>query len=991
MPRCLLTFLLGFFTALLGAGPPGAVAPSEARPRAVSAEDYLVQSWTTDEGLPHTHINQIVQDHTGFLWLATGGGLGRFDGHAFKTFIPPTTLQKGGLNIRGLTETKEGALLILVSRGQVLQFQNKTFSLHPLSLEFSNKAWAEIFSDQDDAIWLGATDGTLVRWKDGKSTVFGKADGVVRRSPRFSFAVDEDGRTWIASGAFIGYYKDGKLTRAATNIGQVISLCRAQAGGMWIIANGQLARWEKGHYSIVDADPPWLKAEASIRCLVEDSRGALWVGATRRGLFRYSDGKWIQIFYPYDSVNYVTEDNDGGMWVGTEGDGLSLLRPKYFRRYDISAGLPENLSSSVCVDPANDIWFGNGKGGLWRKHGEEVTEVSPVEAYEVCAHPNGQILVGTSEGVYQLSRDDPAGIKKTQIPVRQVRVVFSTKCGDVWVAGTRTGLGIWSNDTYLSLTEDEAMAHDHVNAIAEDTRGNVWLGTGLGSLLVFKANRLVRATPAQNELTAAPIHALWADEDNSLWIGTTNGLLLKTDRYSKRFDESNGLIDSMIFQIISDDVGNVWFGSRRGLFYIPKAELKALGEGKINRVNARTFGRDEGLPGISIMMSSQPAVAKDGAGKLWFATHQGVIAIDPANFPKVGAPPPVLIDNVDLDERPVPSSPRIVVPPGNHRVEFHLCALAFGAPSKVRMRHQLEGADPTWIETTIARSASYASLSPGSYRFKVEACNESGQWGAPGAALELTVLPAWWQTAWFRAGALAALVLAVAGAVRSWSEMKLRRRLERLERAHALEKERARIARDVHDELGSSVTGLRLLVNRLREDSDEQERGTVVEQLSGRTQRLAFDLERVVWSVSPKNSRLDKLAAFVGRFAQNFVRGTAMECTVQRSATIPSLPIEPDFQHHILAVTKEAINNVLKHSKATAVTIEIGYQEHQFELTISDNGIGFEPEAAEHAERNGLTNMRSRISEIGGKIIIDSHKGGGTKIKISAPMLAPQP
>lgn len=989
MRLCLLIILIGLSPAL-SLSAAGSTTPSETIPRALALDDYLIQNWTTDDGLLHTHINQIIQDHTGFIWLATGGGLGRFDGRAFKNFIPPAGLQKGGLNIRGVAETKEGALLLLVSRGQILQFHRNTFSLHPLSFEYVGKAWADIFSDQEGATWVGATDGTLVRWQGGKSIVFGRENGIDRRSPRFSFAVDETGKTWIASGRFVGYYENGKLIPVGDSIGHVISLCRAHAGGMWIIADGQLARWVNGHYSIVMDDPPWLKAEASIRCLFEDSRGSLWIGATHRGLFRYSNGTCTRISYPYDSVNYVTEDTEGGVWVGTDGDGLSLLKPKYFRRYDVSAGLQENLSSSVCEDAAGDIWFGNGKGGLWRKHGEEVTEISSMEAYEVSAHSDGTIWIGTSDGVYQLNRDNPSTLKKTPAPIRQVRIVFPTKGGDVWVAGTRNELGVITGDTFASLNSDEAIAHDHVNAITEDTRGNVWLGTGLGSLLVSKGGRLVRSTPSQNEMTGAPIHALWADEANSLWIGTSNGLLLKTDTLSKRFDESNGLIDSMIFQIIPDDVGHVWFGSRRGLFYISKAELKLLAEGKIDRVNAHTFGRDEGLPGVSMLTSSQPTVAKDRSGKLWFATHQGVIEINPASFPKVGAPPPVLIDDVSIDERVIPTYSPIVIPPGNHRVEFRLCAVSFGAPSKIRLRHQLEGADPSWVETTIARSASYASLPPGSYHLKVEACNENGQWGTAGTALAVTVLPAWWQTTWFRASALAALMIAVAGVVRYWSEIKLRQRLERLERAHALEKERARIARDVHDELGSSVTGLRLLVNRLREDASEHERGTVVEQLSGRTQRLAFDLERVVWSVSPKNSRLDKLAAFVGRFAQNFVRGAPIECAVLRSATIPALPIPPDFQHHILAVTKEAINNVLKHSKATAVTIEIGFKDHRFELTISDNGIGFEPDAEEHAERNGLSNMRSRISEIGGKIEIHSRKEGGTKIIISAPMLEPK-
>lgn len=982
--RASLIFLLRLGLALFCAF--GAPRSDAGVTRPLALDDYLIENWTTDDGLLHTHINQIVQDHTGFLWLATAGGLGRFDGHEFKNFLQPVALQKGGFNIRGVTETTDGALLLLAARGQILRFKDNIFSLHPISALPEEKAWIEIFADREGAIWVGATDGTLVRWQDGKSVVFDKADGIDRRSPRFSFAIDESGKTWIGTGSFLGYYQGGRLVRFSQQVGHVISLCSSHNGGIWVIADGQLARLIKGHYTMMLPDPTWLKEEASIRCLFEDSRGYLWIGATHRGLFRYADGVCTRINYSFDSVNFVMEDTEGDVWVGTEGDGLSVLKPKYFRRYDVSAGLRENLSSSVCEDAAGDIWFANGKGGLWRKHDDEILPISPLEAYAVCPHLDGDIWVGASDGVYHFPHANPSLIKRADAAIKPGRIVFCARNGDVWVAGARSELGILRGEKYIPIADDQKNGRGHVNVIAEDQRGDVWVGTGMGTLYVSKNDRLVESTPSNNIVSPGPIHALWADETNALWIGTSNGLLLKTEAGSQRFDETNGLPDSMIFQLIADEAGNLWCGSRRGLFYVPRDQLRALAEGRIQRVGARTFGKDEGLPGISTLTTAQPTAWNDRSGTLWFASYQGVIAITPALFPKLGDPPPVLIDDIRIDNQLVKRVSPLRVSPGNHRVEFHFCAIAYNAPSKIHLRHQLAGADPTWVETDIARSASYASLAPGKYSLWVEACNESGQWSGSATALTLLVLPAWWQTGWFRGLALLVLILVVAAIVRYWSGLKLRERLDRLERAHALEKERARIARDVHDELGSSVTGLRLLVNRLKEDGSDRERHNVVEQLSGRTQRLAFDLERVVWSVSPKNGQLDKLAIFVGRFAQNFVRGTSIECTIIRPTHMPALAIEPDFQHHILAVTKEAVNNVIKHSKATHLVIKTDFDHNRFRLSISDDGIGFVTTAAEHAERNGLNNMRSRIAEIGGEIEIASQPAGGTHVRISAPL-----
>jgi signal transduction histidine kinase len=325
------------------------------------------------------------------------------------------------------------------------------------------------------------------------------------------------------------------------------------------------------------------------------------------------------------------------------------------------------------------------------------------------------------------------------------------------------------------------------------------------------------------------------------------------------------------------------------------------------------------------------------------------------------------------------------IPPGSHQLEFSFAALSFAAPSRVRLRHQLIGVDPHWVETTSARSARYSNLVPGAYRLRVIACNSDGVWNEKGATLAFTVQPAWWQTAWFDISGVFAFTGVVVWGARSWTQRRLTRRLERLQRDHALEKERSRIARDLHDELGASITGIGMLVDRLKESSSGPN-GLLVEQLGTRTQRFASDLERVVWTVSPKNNSLDRLTAFVGRFAQNFFRGTPVVCLVRGTKDIPPLYLAPDTQHHVLAVAKEAINNVLKHARATEVVVETSLVGNSFSLTIKDNGIGFTPASPEHSERNGLSNMRSRIAEIHGEIRIESRAGAGTTVFIRVPI-----
>jgi signal transduction histidine kinase len=355
-------------------------------------------------------------------------------------------------------------------------------------------------------------------------------------------------------------------------------------------------------------------------------------------------------------------------------------------------------------------------------------------------------------------------------------------------------------------------------------------------------------------------------------------------------------------------------------------------------------------------------------------------------LPKAGPPPPVLIDQVIVDGQAAPMSGRLEIPPGRHRVEFCFSAISFSAPDKVRLRHCLQGADAGWVATNSARAASYTNLLPGTYTMAVSACHEDGVWNEQAATFVVTIIPYWWQTTWFRGGALCLLIGSVALTVRFLSELKLRRRLKLLEQEHALEKERARIARDVHDELGSSVTGLRFIIRRLTEENSDRERGRVIEQLNSHSRRLAFDLERVVWSVSPKNNSLDRLASYVGSFSRNFLRGGSIECLFECSSVIPKLTVPPDIQHHVLSLTREAVNNVQKHSRATQVVVRTEYVDGLFKIHIRDNGVGFNLDAPENAERNGLENMRSRVAEMRGQISVESSPGHGTDVRVAVPI-----
>lgn len=876
-------------------------------------------------------------------------------------------------------------MLVLPPGGNVLRFQEGSFSLHPISTCLQGKSPEELFLEPDGTIWVGSPeDHMLLRWKDGRAVFFGAADGLDIRPPAFfTFAIDKAGRTWIAGGSFLGFYQQGRLTRFGQTLGKMLTLAPARSGGIWLLADGQLLQLQNGSLVTPAADPPQMPTGTFIRHMFEDSNRTLWIAAGRRGLYRFAEGKLEQVAFPYDDVIFVTEDGEGNIWVGTRGGGLSMLRQKLFSLYDTEAGLPLKVSSAVCEDPAGNIWFANSFGGVARKRGDRSqTIIGNVNANTVCPDRHGNIWVGTTDGLYFMPSNLSLPLQKPQGPGWDVRIVFGASDGDVWIAGLPSGLGVLHEGRFQPFSAQEGYVGERITAISEDSYGQIWIVSGSGTLFKFTDGRLVDV--GTEEILPHFVHTLHAGTAGSMWIGTKRGLLLRQGDHFKRFTKADGLPDDVIMQIQEDNRGNLWLGCRLGYFLARIDQLQALADGRISRIDAMLLGPEDGLTGISPVHGAQPSSWKDRNGVLWFATNRGIIAFDPALLPGHPAQPPVYIQEVLIDGRAVATSRDLGVTSGNHRVEFRFAALSFTAPKRVRLRHKLEGVDPEWVDTGITRSASYSHLAPGTYRLRVGASNGDGT----EATLVLVVTPMFWQTLWFRASSVLSMIGSITWIVHRWSQRQQRRKLERLEQENALGRERTRIARDLHDELGSSLSRLNLLVDRLHRRMPETEFRTVLDQLTLRLRRHSSDLQRVVWTVNPNNNTLACLDSFIGRFAQNFFQGSPITCQIHSANGIPPHPITPDIQHHFMAIAKESFNNVFKHSKASEVMVATVLKDGIFEMLVRDNGVGFNTATRLDSEHNGLRNMQTRAAEIGGELTIQSKPGGGTAVRICLPVEA---
>jgi len=346
------------------------------------------------------------------------------------------------------------------------------------------------------------------------------------------------------------------------------------------------------------------------------------------------------------------------------------------------------------------------------------------------------------------------------------------------------------------------------------------------------------------------------------------------------------------------------------------------------------------------------------------------------------------VEEVLVDGTPEPvrhSTSMLEVAPGKRRFEFRFTALSLVAPEKVRFRHQLQGLDRDWSNPDEGRTAAYSFIPPGRYTFRITACNNDGIWNPTGTTLALVVRPFYWQTWWFKTGTGLGLALALAWGVWRVERWRGRLLLERLEQQRALDRERARIAKDIHDDLGASLAQIALLSERVEEalaDPAEAERAN--RRIAAIAQRTIESLDEIVWAVSPKNDTLESLANYLSQFVQEHLTLAKIRCVLEVPTVLPELELRAEVRHNLLLATREAVQNVVAHAGATEVRVALHFGQAAFEITITDNGCGFDPQRVS-GEGNGLANMRQRLAEIGGQLEILNPPEGGTTVRFSVP------
>lgn len=918
--------LRGLLAALLFLTAVGLGAESGTEPR------FLIRNWQSEEGLPGTVVRSISQSKDGYLWVATAEGLARFDGIDFHVV-------GGSRSYRG--------------------FRLGLFRL---------------FTPDDGTVWLSTYQGGL--WRvDGNDMTQVVPDSEEPNPSVITHLITLDDETYFLKGEIIH--------RTARNGSEAITEPTKKVSAAM---GDDIARQRKRGRS----------SQSRVPDRLVDREGGIWRMSDRS--LSYSppgrpDAKYpVPEFEQQVILNDMLEDREGNVWLASPVQGLTRIRLSRVRQIGTREGLHERSVQTAIRTSDGDWWVANRSGGLDRLSNgssEHVDLVKGGYARPVsCLFEDNsdRLWVASRDGSVFLRTDDGFDVPFSRVPaISKVNAIAQSADGTLWFAGGQ-GIASWDGAAVETLGVTTGDDRPVFSALAISPSGALYAGTTDGRVLRKTAANTFEDIGAPRLMANRWVSTIHPVSDDELWIATVGaGLVLFREGEWHRFDASDGLPDDRLTGLVPVGPDTFWLGSLGGIIRVSRSSLIFyLGNSELIPRWLR-LDRSDGLVSRECVGGSQPGGWLDNDDTVWFPTTSGLAGIDTEHLAIQNTPPRVHIHSTKINGRPVsPIDDRVVCGPGRVRLSFSFTGLSLSAPEKVTHRVRLSGLDSDFQTIGNRREATYESVPPGRYRFEVLATNGDGVSTINPAAITIIVREHLWQTGWFKAvSTIAALLIATLVGV-AIARRRLRRKLESLRLRGALENERSRISRDLHDDLGASLTELSILSALAAEAPDSPDLPRSVASISRKARNVVLALDEIVWATTPDEDSLRSLVDYLAAFAREFLDSVQIHLVTDIERNLPDLMIGPRRRHNLFLATREALNNAVKHAKAANVFLTIGIEDGELVIRVKDDGRGFDP--ATSVTGDGLGNLRKRLKESGGNCRFESSPGEGSTVTITLPL-----
>jgi signal transduction histidine kinase/ligand-binding sensor domain-containing protein len=965
---------------------------------------FRLDSWTTDNGLPQNSVYGITQTRDGYLWLATADGLVRFDGLRFTVFDQSNSEGLKSNRFINLYQDVEGSLWAGTEDGGLTRYRDGKFTSFTTADGLPDNYVARVQDDPEGGLLIMTFNG-WAKYRDGRFSAYPFAGNFLS----YQIHLGPSGSRWIFDKAGLRQSKNGQETKYPVTLRQgqqINTLFEDRDGALWVsFVGSEVLRAKDGavtYYTVKDGLP----AVRLMPVIYQDSEGSIWFGTEDAGLVRFKDGRFTTAMAGelMGRALSIFEDREGTLWVGTTTGGLNRVMRQFITAYSTKDGLISNLAYPVLEDRAGSIWVGTLMGvsrlsnGIFTNYNGKHPLPGMLEDVQAfCEDREGRLWMSNTIETIYLKEGKVTSPPEIKGKFEGSATIHQDRDGNLWF-GSRTGLFKLAGGTVTAYTTKDGLPGDDVKIIYEDRQGRLWIGTYGGlALLKSAANGSVPSFTSyttKDGLGSDRVRAIGEDADGVLWIGTYDGGLsrLKDGRITT-YTMAQGLFSNGVFQVLEDGRGNLWISCNRGIYQVSKKQLNDFADGKIAALTYVAYGKQDGMLNTECNGGRQPAGIKARDGKLWFPTMGGLVAINTEGVPFNAQPPPVLIETVSLDRKPVDFHSGVQVNPDQSSLQIDYTGLSYVKPEQVRFRYKLTGQDNAWVEAGTRRSVNYSYLAPGNYTFTVIGANSDGVWNDVGASIQVKVLPPVWRTWWF----ISLATLTVIGLVvfSYWRRISQFRREKIVQEAfsqrliESQESERKRIAAELHDSLSQNLVIIKNRALHSLTTPDDHDRAIEqIEEIAEAANQSLSEVREIAHNLRP--FQIDRLG--LTKAIDAMVKKVAGTQTVRTTAQMDVIDglLSPEMEIHLYRIVQESLNNIIKHAAATEAQVTIRKAGQEIAITIQDNGKGFIPATIRSGESSngggfGLLGLAERARILKGVWAIESAPGKGTVITIKLP------
>lgn len=963
-----------------------------------------IQYLDIDQGLGYSYVNCMLEDKHGYLWFGLdGNGLCKYDGVSFTNYT-----QKEGLTdntVFSVLEDHKGNIWIGTAAG-ITSYDGNTFTQFPAKVGLPQSRIISIHAGKKAEIWFKNEGGGITKIYNDNFTS-NSSNSVIIDYEVYGFTIDHKGNLWLSTKLGIMRY-DGKQVMQLQmprdkETGLSNCIIEDARHHIWIgtMLNGLYEYDGKKltHYNSSNG-----LSDNMITALLEDKKGNIWIGTRYDGVNKF-DGKSFTHFsekngLSNNKINDIIEDSYGNIWIATAGGGVNKLNEAGFSQPLKTEEFGNSRVRPMMKDKQGGLWLGTEEGNVYRYDRKGISKFSFGKSFSLyglrsmLAEPNGNLWFGKTDGGGLFKYDGkqffhfPAAENQNSANILSI---LTDRSGNTWYSRFGAGINKLNTASQVNYSKKNGLLSNNIFAIVEDSNGFMWMGTEGGGVIKFDGKTGFTFYTEREGLFSKSVTSIIEDKKGNLWFGTLGAGVCKFDGLSfSYFTEKEGLSNNNVWSLKEDSTGKIWVGTDKGLsVLIPSIKnIKPLKTG----YTILAYGLEDGLKATDFNLNS---VCIDDDNRIWWGNGKSVETLDLNQLLKTSKAPSLNLNHIEINDRfydfknfpdssknnisfssvdPFKNYPQnLSLAYDQNQLSFFFSAIDWSAPHKIKYSYRLLGWANQWSKPNDDTKAEFRNLPYGNYTFEVKAIGQSQVWTKP-FSYKFTIQPVWWQTWWFKTAVVLTAALMLLFIARLIYRSRLRKQRNLLEKKLAVQFERQRISAEMHDDIGAGLSGIRLLTEMTKQKVKDDQAAAEVEKIYQSVGDISSKMKEVIWSLNTENDQLSSLLSYLQQQARQWLEHYPCQLFITLPETIPDILVSGEARRNIFLTVKEAIHNIIKHSAAAKVNINISCANEMLTIEISDDGKGMS-DVKNRGTGNGMRNMRQRIEKLNGELIIKNQQG----------------